>query len=397
MIGPVGSGLAALLRSLRTKSIEGARLPARRDADNFREVAIGGRVLDAMVAPRAALVEGGARPLVLPRFVPGWKLSQSATSTVPARPAVPEQSPMAGIGLKIASVCVFLGMSSLLKASGDVPAGELVFFRSLFAIIPIVVFLAARGQLRPGVRTQRPLMHLLRGAIGTTSMACSFYALTKLPLPESITINYATPLLIVVFGALFAGETVRLYRWSAVIIGFCGVAVIVAPDLLALNNPSAGDREQVLGVIAGLAAVGTGATVTLVIRNLVQTERPATVVLYFSITASILGLCTLPFGWVMPSLTQAAMLVSAGICGGIAQLMMNEAYRRADMSVVAPFEYVSLVLSVIVGYFVFAEIPNWATIVGGLIVTGSGLFIIFRERQLGLKRGKARRYQSLNG
>jgi drug/metabolite transporter (DMT)-like permease len=352
---------------------------------------------EAMVARGAGLTEGGSRPRRPPVFVPGIKLSQPATSAVSAQPAIPEQSPMAGIGLKVASVCVFLGMSSLLKASGNVPPGELVFFRSLFAIIPIIAFLAARRQLGPGIRTQRPRMHLLRGLIGTTSMALSFYALTKLPLPESITINYATPLLIVVFGALFAGEVVRFYRWSAVIIGFCGVAVIVGPDLLALNDPSASNEELFLGVIAGLAAVVTGATVTLVIRHLVQTERPATVVLYFSLSASILGLCTLPFGWVTPSPGQAAMLIGGGICGGIGQLLMNEAYKRADMSVVAPFEYVSLVLSVIVGYFVFAEIPSWATISGGLIVTASGLFIIFREHQLGLKRGKARRYQSLNG
>ena len=321
----------------------------------------------------------------------------------PASPAVPpeltdtESSAMGGIGLKIASVCIFLGMSSLLKASGDIPAGELVFFRSLFAIIPIIVFLVARGDLGPGIRTQRPRMHLLRGLIGTTSMACSFYALTKLPLPESITINYATPLMIVVFRAEFAGVEVRLYRWSAVIVGFCGVAVIVGPDLLALNDPSASNQDLVLGVVAGLGAVVSGATVTLVSRHLVQTERPATVVLYFSLSASILALITLPFGWVMPAPAQAAMLIGGGICGGIAQLLMNEAYKRADMSVIAPFEYVSLVLSVAIGYFVFAEIPSWATITGGLIVTASGLFIIFREHQLGLKRGKARRYQSLNG
>lgn len=326
-----------------------------------------------------------------------YPLTQSSPSVSSAEPAFAERSPMLGIGLKVTSVCVFLMMSSLLKASGDVPSGELVFFRSLFAILPIVVFLAVRGEIGAGIRTRRPLAHLMRGLIGTTSMAFSFYALTQLPLPESITINYATPLLIVVFGAVFAGEVVRLYRWSAVMVGFAGVAVIIGPDLLALNDPNAGSEAQFFGVLAGLAAVVLSATVTLVIRSLVQTERSATVVLYFSASATLLALLTIPWGWVMPSPGQWVMLIGAGICGGLGQLLISEAYKQAEMSVVAPFEYISLVLSVIVGYFVFAEIPSWATIIGGLIVTASGLFIIYRERQLGLKRGKARAYHSLNG
>ena len=105
---------------------------------------------------------------------------------------------MTGIGLKLVSVCVFLGMASLLKASQGVPAGQLVFFRSFFAILPIIVYLAWRRELIVGVKTSHPLGHLWRGLIGTCGMATGFYALTQLPLPEAITINYATPLLIVV-------------------------------------------------------------------------------------------------------------------------------------------------------------------------------------------------------
>jgi drug/metabolite transporter (DMT)-like permease len=308
-----------------------------------------------------------------------------------------EKSPMAGITLKIVSVAVFLCMSTLLKASGDVPPGELVFFRSFFAALTIVALLAARRELGPGIRTNRPGGHIARGVVGTASMACSFYALTKLPLPEAITINYATPLLIVVVGAVFVGEVVRLYRWSAVLIGLFGVAVIVGPELMAMGGPGQGGPDETFGVVAALASTVFGAFATLLVRRLLDTERPATVVLFFSLSATVLSLTTIPFGWVLPSPTQAAMLIGAGISGGIGQVLMNEAYKRADMSVVAPFEYTSLVLSIVVGYFAFAEIPSWGTIFGGLIVTSAGIFVIFRERQLGLRRLGARRYQPLQG
>lgn len=304
---------------------------------------------------------------------------------------------MEGIGLKVVSVGFFLGMSTLLKASEGVPAGELVFFRSFFAIVPILIFLVARREFAPGIRTRRPLDHIARGLVGTASMACGFFALTKLPLPEAITINYTTPLLIVVFGAVFMREVVRLYRWSAVLIGLCGVGVIVGPELMVLAGDGQVGAGEGLGVVAALVATVFGALATLQVRRLTQTERSATVVLFFSLSASVLALITIPFGWVMPSPIQIAMLIGAGFCGGIGQMLMNEAYKRAEMSVVAPFEYTSLILSVLVGYFAFAEIPTWSTIFGGLIVTASGIFIIFRERQLGLKRVGARRYQPIQG
>jgi drug/metabolite transporter (DMT)-like permease len=308
-----------------------------------------------------------------------------------------EQSPMAGIILKVVSVAASLCMSALLKGSGDVPPGELVFFRSFFAVVPIIIFLVARGELGAGIRTRRPFDHIARGVVGTASMGCSFFALTQLPLPEAITINYATPLLIVVFGAVFLGEVVRLYRWSAVLVGLCGVAVIVGPELMALGGPHEAGPDQTLGVIAALISTVFGAFATLQVRRLVRTERSATVVLFFSLFAATLALTTIPFGWIMPSPAQAAMLFGAGIAGGIAQILMNEAYKRAEMSVVAPFEYTSLVLSIIVGYLAFAEIPTWSTILGGVIVTFAGIYIILRERQLGLKRVGARRFQPLQG
>lgn len=299
------------------------------------------------------------------------------------------QNAMTGIGFKLASVCVFLGMSSLLKASDGVPAGQLVFFRSFFAILPILVYLAYRRELIVGVKTAHPLSHLMRGVVGTGGMITGFYALTQLPLPEAITINYATPLLIVVFSALFYHEQVRLYRWSAVVVGLVGVIIIISPRLTVFTGGVGDMSGTTLGAISALVSCCFAATAMVLVRRLVDTERSATIVLYFSITSSIFGLMTLPLGWVMPTPEQWALLVGAGIFGGIGQILLTESYRHADMSVIAPFEYASLLLSVAVGYFLFSEVPTLEMLVGGAIVVGSGIFIIYREHRLGLERKRS--------
>jgi drug/metabolite transporter (DMT)-like permease len=297
---------------------------------------------------------------------------------------------MAGIGLKVASVAVFLSMASLLKASEGIPPGQLVFFRSFFAILPIVLFLIARGEFVAGLKTKRPLGHLGRGLVGVCGMGLGFFALTQLPLPEAVAIQYAMPLLIVVFGAVFLKETVRLYRWSAVAVGMVGVGIILWPRLGVFAGSSGPMNALTVGALAALLSSVFGAFATILVRNLVQTERSATVVLYFSITCSFVALVTVPFGWVWPTPTQAAMLVGAGIAGGIGQILVTESYRHADVSVVAPFEYTSLLLSIVVGYFVFRDVPTLEMLIGAVIVVGAGIFIIYREHRLGIETRKAR-------
>ena len=299
------------------------------------------------------------------------------------------QNAMTGIAFKLSSVCVFLGMSSLLKASQGVPSGQLVFFRSFFAILPIIAYLIWKGELGVGLKTRHPVSHLLRGLVGTGGMMTGFFALTQLPLAEAITISYATPLLIVVFSAVFYHEQVRLYRWSAVLVGLVGVVIIIWPRLTVFSGGITDMSGATLGAVSALVAAGFAATAMVLVRKLVETERSATIVLYFSLTSSVFGLATLPFGWVMPTTEQFALLIGAGIFGGIGQILLTESYRHADMSVVAPFEYASLILSVAIGYVIFHDVPTIEMLIGGAIVVGSGLFIIYREHKLGLERKRA--------
>ncbi len=299
-------------------------------------------------------------------------------------------NPMVGITLKVIAVATFLAMASLLKASEGTPVGEMVFFRSFFGIVPIVVFLAWRGELVEGFKTRRPLAHFWRGAFSVGGMGLGFFALTKLPLPEAIAIGYAMPILIVIFGAVYLKETVRLYRWTAVFVGLIGIAIIVWPRLTVFTTPTGEISDLAIGALASLASCVFAAFATMHVRKLVSTERSATIVLYFSITCSIAGLATLPFGWQWPTFEQWFFLIGAGIAGGIGQILLTEAYRYADVSVIAPFEYTSLVFSIIIGYVVFQDVPTVPMLVGAVIVVGAGLFIIWREHALGLERRQAR-------
>ena len=299
-------------------------------------------------------------------------------------------NPLVGIGLKIASVAVFVGMSSCIKAAGDLPPGQIVFFRSFFAIFPIVAFLALSGELRTALHTRNPFGHIARGLVGVASMGLGFFALTRLPLPEAIALNYAQPLFVVAFSAIFLGEHIRLYRWTAVAVGLVGVMIVSLPKLTLLGSGETIGNRELMGVLAAFAAASMSAVAMLLVRKLVHTEKTSTIVLWFSLTASAMALLSIPFGWAPITASQATLLVLSGFCGGVAQILMTEAYRHAEASTVAPFEYTSIILALIVGYTVFGDQPTLHILVGGAVVIGAGIFIVWRERQLGIERRAAR-------
>lgn len=303
---------------------------------------------------------------------------------------------MIGILLKVASVSVFVTMSTLIKASGEgMPAGQIVFFRSAFAIVPILVFLAVRGQLDTAWRTASPLSHFRRGLVGVTAMGLGFYGIMRLPLPDAIAIGYAMPLLTVVFAAVFLGETVRIFRWSAVAVGLGGVLIISWPRL-SLFGGGFGSSEA-LGVMAVLASATLGATAMILVRKLILTEKTPTIVLYFSLTATVLSLATLPFGWIVPDWPTLGLMAMAGFCGGLGQILLTQSYRHADVSTIAPFEYTSIVLGILIGYFVFGDVPTWTMLTGTAIVVGAGIFVILREHALGLERKAQRKLVTPQG
>ncbi len=298
--------------------------------------------------------------------------------------------PLKGIAFKITAIALFSVMAALIKATADeVPAGEAVFFRSFFAMFVIFGWLIQRGEMPQGLRVKNGMGHVWRGVIGTTAMAMNFAALGLLPLPEVTAIGFATPLMIVIFAAMFLGEEVRAFRLTAVGIGLIGVTVVLWPRLTIFDADQASAMATV-GVMLVLGSAVFAALAQIHIRRLVQTDQTSAIVFYFSLTASCLSLLTIPFGWVLPTWEQAAMLIGAGLIGGVAQIMLTSSYRFAPASVVAPFDYVAILFAILIGYVWFSEVPTAQMLIGASIVIAAGILIIWRERQLGLKRGKAR-------
>ncbi|MGD9480819.1 DMT family transporter [Shinella sp. G-2] len=306
-------------------------------------------------------------------------------------------NPMKGIFLKVASVVIFLCMSTLIKAAGrEIPAGQITFLRSAFAMVPIIVFLGVQGQLRDAFRTNDIFGHFKRGFVGILSMGCGFYGLVHLPLPESIALGYALPLVTVVVAALFLKERVGPYRWCAVLIGLVGVGIISWPRLTLFREGGFGSSEA-MGALAMMAFAVLGSFAMVLVRKLVQTERTPTIVLYFSLFASVFSLGTLPFGWIDLGWTGLIMMALAGFCGGIAQLLLTASYRYADVSTIAPFEYTSIVFGLIVGYVLFDDVPTSTMLTGTAIVVSAGIFVIFREHRLELKRRAELRHHTTQG
>lgn len=296
--------------------------------------------------------------------------------------------PGLAVALKLSAVGLFTVMAALIKAtSAEVPPGEAVFFRSFFAIPVIVVWLIARGELRNGLVSKQPMGHFWRGLLGTFAMGLTFAGLGLLPLPEVTAIGYATPIFTVILAALMLGETIRMVRISAVLIGLVGVLIMVWPRLGGVGSLENG---ATLGAMLILAATIARGFVQIHIRKLVQTEHTAAIVFYFSATASLISLMSLPFGWVMPQADTLALLILAGLIGGVAQILVTSSYRFGPASMLAPYDYASMIFAILLGYFWFGELPTAVMLIGAALVVAGNVLVIWREHHLGLERARAR-------
>lgn len=279
------------------------------------------------------------------------------------------------IGLKLASVALFVVMQALVKYTAErVPPGEAVFFRSFFALPVILAWIAFRGQLSLGLLPKAPLGHFWRGLMGTLSMGLGFAALAYLPLPEVTAIGFAAPLLAVVFAAMYLDERVPKLNWLAVLLGLCGVLIVLYPRFTVFNRTTSGHAE-LLGVSLVLGCAVFAALAQTVVRKLLATDRTPIIVLWFAVTATSLSLLTLPFGWVMPTPTDFTALLASGIVGAAAQILMTESYRHAGASTVSPLDYSSLLFALVIGYAVFGEAPSLSLLLGAPLVILAGVLV----------------------
>ena len=260
------------------------------------------------------------------------------------------ERPALGIGLRILSGLLFAAMVVCIKAvSLDVPLGQVVFFRSFFALIPLVIFLWLRQEFPSGLKTKRPLGHLARSGFGALAMFASFASIARLPVAEASLIGHLTPVFTAIAAVMLLSERLTMWRIAGIALGLAGVLVLVWPEL----GQGETDARRLAGYGYGLAMAILTAFALIMVRSLNRTESPGAIAFYFVVVSMIGGIVTLPWGWVVPDATMLALLVLAGLFGGMAHIAMTLAFRNAEASRLAPFEYVALVWPILADLLIF--------------------------------------------
>jgi drug/metabolite transporter (DMT)-like permease len=227
---------------------------------------------------------------------------------------------------------------------------------------------------------------LLRAFTGTMAQGCSFFALTVLPLAEQTALTYTTPLFVTLLSIPLLGEKVGIHRWSAVILGFVGIMVI-ALGQGAFQGGSWPERAVMIGMAVAVSQGVWSALTTLLVRNLSATESSTTIVLWQSLLMTAFTAVALPFFWTTPNAWELLILILVGLVGGVAQVMLTEAYASAQVSSLGPYSYTSILWSVGLGWLIWGDMPTIATIIGAVLIVLSGLYILHRE----LLRGRMKR------
>jgi drug/metabolite transporter (DMT)-like permease len=285
--------------------------------------------------------------------------------------APPVQRILLGIGLRVLAMACMACLSALVKWCGSkgVPVFEIIFFRQAFAFVPLSLYIWRTTGFEV-LKTTRPVGHLVRSAIGLTGMICGFSAVQHLQLTEFTALQFTSPLFMTALSALVLSEVVGRHRWAAVIVGFIGVLIIARPDPGHFN--ALGFSLAILSAICSAGAM-------VAVRQIASTERGPTIVFYFTLGGTALGLVGSAFHWVVPDLATLGLLVLAGLIGGVGQLFLTEALRQAPLGVVAPFDYTQLVWAALFGVVLWGDLPRLTTIVGAVIVAASGVYILHRE------------------
>ena len=286
--------------------------------------------------------------------------------------------PGRGINLRILSGLLFAGMFVSVKAvSHNVPVGQIVFFRSFFAIIPLIVFLWLRGEFPHGLATRRPGAHLLRASFGALALFGSFAAIARLNLAEAILISQLSPILLAISAAMLLSERVTKWRIGGLAFGFAGVVVLVWPEL---TSP-AKESGRLAGYIIGITAAILTALALIMVRSLSKTESPGAIALYF-VLASMVENLTLPWGWVAPDGSTLWYLILSGLLGGFAHIAMTLAFRYAEASRLAPFEYVALLWPILADVFIFRlSLSTSFVFAAPLILAGAAIAAVEKDKR----------------
>ena len=265
-------------------------------------------------------------------------------------------------------------MALLIKLAGTsgIALPEIMFWRQFLTVPLVLAFLAIKGELRR-LRTDRPSTHALRSVVGMISMVCNFSAVLLLPLAESTTLSFTTPLFVVIIAALVLRDEVGPWRATAVVLGFAGVVIIA--------QPGHGHIPLIGGLIALASALMT-AVVSFLIRNMGRTEEPLRIVYYFSLFGSGMMIVFLPFYMTAHSAGQWLLLLGIGIGGLGGQLGLTASLRHGAVASVAVMDYTMLIWATLYGWLLWGHLPPVTTWLGAPLIILAGTVIAWREHRL---------------
>ncbi|MGH7121671.1 MAG: DMT family transporter [Acetobacteraceae bacterium] len=250
---------------------------------------------------------------------------------------------------------------------------EVTFFRNAGALPLIAAMVAARGG--PSVfRTRHPRLQVSSALAAVGSTLGYYAALALLPLGDTAVLGNALPLFLTVLAIPILHERVGVHRWTAVLIGFAGLIVA------GVGSGSFPGRADAIGVLLVLGQSLVGALSQLQMRQLAAFDRSLTIVTWQIVLLTVLCALPLPFVWTSPSPLDLVLLIILGILGGLGQLLVAQAFHYAEASQIAPWSYSGTPWAMIIGFFIWGEIPTWLEIVGAIVMILAGLYILRRER-----------------
>jgi len=271
----------------------------------------------------------------------------------------------------VGSVICFSIMDICIKWLNYYPIGEVFFARFFIGLFPIF-FIIPKDKLFSFYKTKRPGLHAFRAVTGSLAIIALFFGLRELPLADVVSLTFGGPIFVTIASILFLSEKVGLKRWSAVFLGFIGMLLIVQPAFIELNY------YYITPIIFCIFF----ACVAISVRSLSKTEPIYRIAIYFTVLNCLLGLATLPYGWVVPTKIDIIIFIIMGLCGSIGNLLLTQSYRISEASLVTPIKYLSLVFAIVFGFLIWSEVPKFSTLMGASLVILSSFIIFIRETKL---------------
>ncbi len=292
--------------------------------------------------------------------------------------------PGLGIAFMLLTGFGFVSLDTLAKhLSVDYPTAQVVWARYAFHValmLPVALWLGPRRLFA----TRRPWLQLLRGVLLLAATVLFFTALRYLPLATATSIAFIAPLLVTALSVPLLGEHVGPRRWIAVCVGFCGMLIIVRPGVeFASAAHWATLLPAAMAVCYALYQIGT--------RVLGPGEDAFASLFYTAVVGAVATSVFVPFHWTAPDTRGWLLMALLGGVGGCAHLTLIRALSYAPASLLAPFQYVNLVWATVFGFVVFADLPDWPTLLGAAVIVGSGLFVYYREARAPAPAALARR------